>query len=49
VWGEVLDRVGGALEAHRAAIMGWMVSPLRGADGNVEFFVHARPGAEPFS
>ncbi len=24
-----------------ATIMGWMVSPLRGADGNVEFFVHA--------
>ena len=24
-----------------ATIMGWMDSPLRGADGNVEFFVHA--------
>ena len=24
-----------------ASIMGWMESPLRGADGNVELFVHA--------
>ncbi|HKA04967.1 MAG TPA: TlyA family RNA methyltransferase, partial [Acidimicrobiales bacterium] len=24
-----------------ATIMGWMESPLRGADGNVEYFVHA--------
>ena len=24
-----------------AAIIGWMVSPVRGAKGNVEFFVHA--------
>ena len=25
--------------------MGWMVSPLRGSKGNVEFFVHARTAA----
>jgi 23S rRNA (cytidine1920-2'-O)/16S rRNA (cytidine1409-2'-O)-methyltransferase len=29
------------LRAGGAAIMGWMESPLRGADGNVEYFVHA--------
>lgn len=36
-----------ALEAAGAAIMGVMASPLTGADGNVEFLVHAdvRPGA----
>ena len=39
--------------AQGAAIMGPMVSPLRGADGNVEFLVHAAPagasgaGVEP--
>ena len=27
--------------AGGATIMGWMESPLRGADGNVELFVHA--------
>jgi 23S rRNA (cytidine1920-2'-O)/16S rRNA (cytidine1409-2'-O)-methyltransferase len=31
-----------ALHEHGAAIMGEMVSPLHGADGNVEFLVHAR-------
>ncbi len=29
------------LRRSRATIMGWMESPLRGADGNVELFVHA--------
>ena len=27
-------------------VMGLMVSPLRGANGNVEFFIHCRPGTE---
>jgi hypothetical protein len=27
--------------------MGWMVSPIRGAQGNVEFFVHVRGSASP--
>jgi 23S rRNA (cytidine1920-2'-O)/16S rRNA (cytidine1409-2'-O)-methyltransferase len=45
----VRDRVRGeiddVLRAAQAAIMGWMPSPLPGADGNVEMFVHARaPG-----
>ena len=41
VWRSVLEAVQGALLAHGAVIMGWMVSPVRGAKGNVEFFVHA--------
>jgi 23S rRNA (cytidine1920-2'-O)/16S rRNA (cytidine1409-2'-O)-methyltransferase len=42
VWRRVLDEVLIALRATGAAIMGAMVSPLTGTDGNVEFFVHAR-------
>ena len=46
VWRRVLGAVGDALDARRAAIMEAMVSPLTGADGNVEFVVHVRaPGA----
>jgi len=37
-----LDEVTGALAALGADIMGTMESPLRGAHGNVEYFVHAR-------
>jgi 23S rRNA (cytidine1920-2'-O)/16S rRNA (cytidine1409-2'-O)-methyltransferase len=43
VVGEVID----VLRARGAAIMGWMESPLRGADGNVEFLVHAVAPAAP--
>jgi 23S rRNA (cytidine1920-2'-O)/16S rRNA (cytidine1409-2'-O)-methyltransferase len=46
VWARVLDEVMTALSAAGAAIMGLMVSPLTGADGNVEFLVHARPGQD---
>lgn len=42
VWGRVLEEVVAALEERQAAIMGAMASPLTGADGNVEFLVHAR-------
>jgi 23S rRNA (cytidine1920-2'-O)/16S rRNA (cytidine1409-2'-O)-methyltransferase len=42
VWRRVLGEVMIALQANGAAIMGAMVSPLTGADGNVEFLVHAR-------
>ena len=42
VWHRVLVEVGGTLGAHGAAIMGLMTSPLRGADGNVEFLLHGR-------
>jgi 23S rRNA (cytidine1920-2'-O)/16S rRNA (cytidine1409-2'-O)-methyltransferase len=38
VVGEVIT----TLEGLGAAIMGTMVSPLTGADGNVEYLVHAR-------
>lgn len=41
VWHRTLFEVGTALEQRRAAIMGVMVSPLRGAEGNVEFLLHA--------
>jgi 23S rRNA (cytidine1920-2'-O)/16S rRNA (cytidine1409-2'-O)-methyltransferase len=47
VWRRVLTDVLDACRGHGAAIMGAMVSPLRGADGNVEFLVHARFGATP--
>ena len=43
----VQQRVADALVAAGATIMGWMQSPLRGADGNVEFFVHARTSDRP--
>ncbi len=42
VWERVLIEVTGALGELGAAIMGLMRSPLRGADGNVEFLLHAR-------
>ena len=42
VWRRVLGEVAGALDQGGAAIMGAMASPLTGADGNVEFLVHAR-------
>lgn len=48
-WAEAIEKVGSALEAGGAAMMGVMVSPLRGADGNVEFLAHlmGHRGAEP--
>jgi 23S rRNA (cytidine1920-2'-O)/16S rRNA (cytidine1409-2'-O)-methyltransferase len=49
VWHRTVDDVVYALEGRGAAIMGAMVSPITGADGNVEFLVHARtsPAAAP--
>jgi 23S rRNA (cytidine1920-2'-O)/16S rRNA (cytidine1409-2'-O)-methyltransferase len=45
VWRRVLGEVGAALDERGATIMGAMVSPLTGADGNVEFLVTGRgPG-----
>jgi len=38
----VLDEVTGAFDRLGAAIMGTMPSPITGADGNVEYLVHAR-------
>ncbi len=42
VWRRVLGDVAGAIEAAGAAMMDVMVSPLRGADGNVEFLAWFR-------
>ena len=42
-----LEAVGGGLEERGATIMGAMVSPLRGADGNVEFLLHALAPGHP--
>jgi 23S rRNA (cytidine1920-2'-O)/16S rRNA (cytidine1409-2'-O)-methyltransferase len=45
VWREVLDTVRDALGERGATIMDAMVSPLPGAEGNVEFLLHVRaPG-----
>jgi 23S rRNA (cytidine1920-2'-O)/16S rRNA (cytidine1409-2'-O)-methyltransferase len=43
----VQARIDDAVRAGGATIMGWMESPLRGADGNVELFVHALAPAAP--
>ena len=45
VWADVLERVGSAFVNRGAAIMGAMVSPLHGADGNVEFLLWLRADA----
>jgi 23S rRNA (cytidine1920-2'-O)/16S rRNA (cytidine1409-2'-O)-methyltransferase len=42
VWRRVLGEIVAALESLGAVIMDAMPSPVRGADGNVEFFLHAR-------
>jgi 23S rRNA (cytidine1920-2'-O)/16S rRNA (cytidine1409-2'-O)-methyltransferase len=42
VWREALLAVGRSLDTVGAAIMGAMASPLRGAEGNVEFLLWAR-------
>lgn len=45
VWRRVLVEVRSALTEHGAAMMDVMVSPLQGADGNVEFLAHVRAHA----
>jgi 23S rRNA (cytidine1920-2'-O)/16S rRNA (cytidine1409-2'-O)-methyltransferase len=47
VWRRVLLDVEDALGDRGAAIMGAMVSPLHGADGNVEFLLHVRAPRPP--
>ena len=44
VWRQALLGVWGAIVGAGAAIMGVMVSPLTGAEGNVEFLLHAHAG-----
>ena len=46
VWRQAVMGAIGAFDAAGAAMMGVMVSPLRGADGNVEFLAHLRPGSD---
>lgn len=41
IWRRTLRDVCATLDRRGAAIMGLMASPLRGADGNVEFLLHA--------
>jgi 23S rRNA (cytidine1920-2'-O)/16S rRNA (cytidine1409-2'-O)-methyltransferase len=38
----VRDEVEQALVGAGCVVVGWTESPLRGADGNVEYLVHAR-------
>jgi 23S rRNA (cytidine1920-2'-O)/16S rRNA (cytidine1409-2'-O)-methyltransferase len=45
VWRTALGEVIVALEEAGATMMGVMVSPLQGADGNVEYFAHLRRGS----
>ena len=45
IWRRVLGEVKAAVVDHGAVIMGAMVSPLTGADGNVEFLLWARTAA----
>ena len=40
VHARVRDEVGEALVASGCTVVGWTESPLKGADGNVEFLVH---------
>jgi 23S rRNA (cytidine1920-2'-O)/16S rRNA (cytidine1409-2'-O)-methyltransferase len=47
IWREALDSVMVAFHSAGATMMGVMVSPLRGADGNVEFFAHLVAGPAP--
>jgi 23S rRNA (cytidine1920-2'-O)/16S rRNA (cytidine1409-2'-O)-methyltransferase len=49
IWRRVLEEVSGTLIELGAAIMGAMASPLTGADGNVEFLLHARTAPAPSS
>lgn len=46
VWARVLREVRSALTESGAAMMDGMVSPLRGAEGNVEFLVHVAVSAD---
>jgi 23S rRNA (cytidine1920-2'-O)/16S rRNA (cytidine1409-2'-O)-methyltransferase len=47
VWRAILKAVISAFDAAGTTMMGLMVSPLRGADGNVEFLAHLHAGPLP--
>lgn len=44
-WSGAVERVAVSAQEHGASIMGLRASPLRGADGNVEFLLHLQRGA----
>ncbi len=46
VWSESLQRVCLSLRSAGGAIMGVMVSPITGGEGNVEFLVHVQVGTD---
>ena len=43
IWEEVLKNVQDSINAHDGAIMKCMPSPIKGSEGNVEFFLHVTP------
>ncbi len=45
IWGRVLHEVARSAEAEGAPVQGVAPSPIRGAEGNVEFLLHIRRGA----
>jgi len=47
LWRAALESVGSAFAGRGATMMGVMVSPLAGAEGNVEFFEHLRAPGGP--
>tara|TARA_Y100000590_G_scaffold88766_1_gene99796 strand:- start:8476 stop:9282 length:807 start_codon:yes stop_codon:yes gene_type:complete len=46
VWRRVIEEVSECFSEAKFGVMGVMVSPLRGASGNTEFFLHCRRGIE---
>lgn len=46
IWIEVLEEIEVSVRAHNAAIIEGMVSPITGAEGNVEFLIHVIKGSE---
>ena len=46
VWQRVLEEIRECVVKAKFGVMGLMVSPLRGANGNVEFFLHCRSGVD---
>ncbi|MCS5689658.1 MAG: hypothetical protein NZ659_12865, partial [Acidimicrobiales bacterium] len=46
VWFQVLEKVSRCVSDSGFGIMAVMPSPLRGASGNTEFFMHSRAGTE---
>jgi 23S rRNA (cytidine1920-2'-O)/16S rRNA (cytidine1409-2'-O)-methyltransferase len=47
IWERVRGEVAAAFDAEGCAVLGWVESPIRGADGNTEFLVHLRAPGRP--